>query len=70
MSKPDEVVVILCGVHPKEPLPTEFSEDGVTCPKCGAKEVSMGYGLAGGGIGPYEACDACDWFAKRQDPDE
>ncbi len=48
MNKPDEVSVMLCGVHPKEPHPTEFSADGVTCPKCGAKEVSRGYGLAGG----------------------
>jgi len=25
------------------------------CPKCGA-ELEQGYGLAGGGMGPYEFC--------------
>jgi len=61
--------VILCGVSPEIPHPTEFSVDGKTCPKCGAKAVERGYGLMGGGIGSYELCDtdACDWFAKQQD---
>ncbi len=56
----------------KKPLlPDEFSEDGETCPLCGKKEVIQGYGLAGGGMGPYEMCDAgdCDWFAKGLDKD-
>jgi hypothetical protein len=41
------------------------------CPKCGG-ETEIGYGLMGGGIGTYVACwaDGCDFFAKRQDPDE
>lgn len=40
------------------------------CPKCG-NELELGYGLAGGGIGPYEFCrnPACGYFAKHQDPE-
>ena len=38
------------------------------CEKCG-KEMEMGYGLAGGGIGPYFYCttEGCDGFKKFQD---
>jgi hypothetical protein len=41
------------------------------CPKCGG-ELEWGYGLAGGGMGPYALCasDECDWFQKWQDPPE
>lgn len=40
------------------------------CNKCG-KEMAMGYGLAGGGVGPYFFCEAegCDGFQKFQDPE-
>jgi hypothetical protein len=40
------------------------------CPKCGF-ELEQGYGLAGGGMGPYEFCpkDGCDYFTKSQDPE-
>ncbi len=38
------------------------------CPKCGG-HCSQGYGLAFGGIGPYEACNDCDYFYKGQDAD-
>lgn len=50
----------------------EFSGDGKTCPRCGEESVLQGFGLAGGGYGPYEMCDAdgCDWFAKRESEDE
>lgn len=62
--------VILCGVTPEPEHSTEFSADGVTCPWCGKKTVLRGYGLFGGGMGPWEVCDSdedCDWFAKKQD---
>lgn len=59
--------VVLCGVSPKVPHPTELSDDGTHCPKCGAESVYQGYGLAGGGMGLYEGCDDCGWFAKRLD---
>lgn len=38
------------------------------CPRCGA-ELWLGYGLAGGGFGPYSSCtsDDCDYFAKSQE---
>lgn len=41
------------------------------CPKCGAK-TETGYGLMGGGCGPYVFCtvDTCDWMYKEQDEEE
>lgn len=40
------------------------------CEKCG-KEMQVGYGLAGGGIGPYFWCETegCEAFVKFQDPE-
>jgi hypothetical protein len=40
------------------------------CEKCG-KEMQSGYGMAGGGIGPYFYCEteACNNFVKLQDPE-
>lgn len=39
------------------------------CPKCKKLSVECGYGLAGGGCGPYFFCTAepCDYFEKFQD---
>lgn len=59
-------MLVVCGANPEVPYPTKFSVDGKTCPRCGAEDVSSGFGLAGGGYGPYESCDSCDWFAKRE----
>lgn len=44
------------------------------CPMCGGA-VEMGFGLAGGGYGPYWFCDSeeapgCLWFVKRQSEDD
>jgi len=36
-----------------------------TCPKCGG-EITFGFGLAGGGYGPYWLCLVCDWFHKEE----
>lgn len=38
------------------------------CPRCGG-ELIYGYGLAGGGMGPYEICEneECTHFEKTQD---
>jgi hypothetical protein len=38
------------------------------CPTCGSK-LEHGFGLAGGGFGPYTWCGDCDFFAKRRLPD-
>lgn len=40
-------------------------EPGPPCPKCGAPTLD-GFGLAGGGYGPYTYCenDGCDYFDK------
>jgi hypothetical protein len=42
---------------------------GERCPKCHELSLQMGYGLTGGGIGPYQYCDneKCDYFEKWQD---
>lgn len=39
------------------------------CPQCGGP-LCWGYGLAGGGMGHYWYCDACEFFRKQQDADE
>lgn len=48
---------------PIDELPT-------TCPQCGAT-LCFGYGLMGGGMGPYVSCpgDDCYFFKKNQDKD-
>jgi hypothetical protein len=43
------------------------------CPKCGSGTM-MGFGLMGGGYGPYVMCDGelsqtCDWMHKEQSKD-
>lgn len=56
----------------------EKPQDGLgakKCPKCGGNTFA-GFGLMGGGMGPYVACDgigeakACDWFYKEQSKSE
>ena len=45
--------------------------DIAACPHCGGQEFSMGFGLAGGGYGIYEICDACCMVvSKTQESDE
>ncbi len=46
------------------------------CPKCQGP-TDTGYGLMGGGVGPYVFCagdeagdDGCGWFYKEQDLDD
>lgn len=39
------------------------------CPKCLSTNLEMGYGLAGGGMGPYSYCPTCGIVVnKSQDP--
>lgn len=47
--------------------PPEAESLPEVCPKCGTETI-FGFGMAGGGYGPYVACDSdtCDFFAKRQ----
>jgi hypothetical protein len=35
------------------------------CPTCGDR-LHAGFGLAGGGYGPYAWCEGCNFFAKKQ----
>ena len=50
-----------CGGKDRNEKPSLPNE----CPKCGT-QTGHGYGLAGGGIGPYVYCmgNNCDYFAK------
>jgi hypothetical protein len=34
-------------------------------PGCPAPRFEMGFGLAGGGYGPYEFCDVCDEIVSK-----
>lgn len=39
------------------------------CPKCLSTNLEIGYGLAGGGMGPYSFCPRCEVIVhKSQDP--
>ena len=43
--------------------------ESARCPKCLSTDLEMGYGLAGGGIGPYSYCPRCEIVVdKSQDP--
>ncbi len=35
------------------------------CPKCLSTDLEMGYGLAGGGIGPYSYCSKCGTVVNK-----
>lgn len=53
------------------PSPPSTPEERGQCPHCLGR-LEMGYGLAGGGIGPYTFCasEACGkYFVKYQDPE-
>lgn len=54
--------------HPE----TQPRRDGPPCPKCGEHSVEMGFGLAGGGYGPYAYCiaDDCGYFEKWPEHDD
>lgn len=46
-----------------------YSAQSDRCPKCLSTNLEMGYGLAGGGIGPYSYCSQCGTVVhKSQDP--
>lgn len=42
------------------------SHDTGRCPKC-AGETTEGFGLAGGGYGPYTYCEACGIIVTKTD---
>ena len=48
----------------------EYNE-AIMCPECGEhSDVLSGYGLVGGGIGPYTTCGRCGILvSKSQDPE-
>jgi hypothetical protein len=51
----------------KEYAPPPYNM-AVMCPECGEKsEVSDGFGLLGGGYGPYTTCDRCGMIVTKTD---
>lgn len=41
-----------------------------TCPECHSTRLATGYGMAGGGMGPYTYCENCLAVVdKVQDPE-
>lgn len=42
--------------------------EGERCPHCGG-ETQVGFGLAGGGYGPYMFCDTCEVVTSKS-PEE
>lgn len=68
-------MTLLCGTSPESQgeapkfgLCPKCKREHHLCPECGAF-VEYGYGLAGGGMGVWYACSACDYFYKEQDKD-
>jgi len=50
------------GVHVVDQLPE-------ICTACGADALMSGFGLAGGGMGSYVVCGACDAMFKTMIPE-
>lgn len=52
----------------KDPEIPSIADAPDECPRCGGTPV-LGYGLAGGGIGPYLVCPGCALIVAK-DEDE
>ena len=50
-----------------DPAPWENPNAVERCPYCHVGWLQIGYGLVGGGVGPYHYCDTCDYFSKTFD---
>lgn len=46
----------------------EVEQEEDECPRCNKKTLVHGFGLCGGGYGPYSYCtdEACGYFEKTQ----
>lgn len=51
--------------HPAVEAEKRQPVNGNKCPDCGS-ELEAGFGLMGGGYGPYWGCDVCPYFYKEQ----
>ncbi len=45
-------------------------ENADVCPLCGSRDLSFGYGFAGGGLGGYTLCLNCDGILTKHRTDE
>lgn len=55
----------------REGLPNVGDAKACARPHCPAPHFEMGFGLAGGGYGPYEFCDVCgEVVSKTVLPDD
>lgn len=55
--------ICICGAAPPKDAETREPVDG-RCPLC-TGVLEIGFGLAGGGYGPYWGCVDCDYFFKE-----
>ena len=51
-------------ISPSEPRPDIPTHDVDACPHCGGPVVK-GFGLAGGGFGPYTFCEKCERITSK-----
>jgi hypothetical protein len=63
-----EEVFIHVDMAEKRPELPEYDQDA-PCPHCGGKTVT-GFGLGGGGFGPYTYCEACEKIVSKSTYDE
>lgn len=71
MTDPEERENVVLHVSGSESrVPDDPFQD--RCPKCGSAELIKGFGLAFGGMGPYQFCDSpgCDWATKHPLPED
>ena len=63
----ERVEIIICGLPPP-PRPPSLSDAPPSCRECGGS-LEHGYGLAGGGCGPYLICESCSMVAAKDQDD-
>lgn len=66
----EKPTVICCGGPIREDIADLSEVEGDRCPNCGGA-CEQGFGLAGGGFGPYLYCDNCGRVVAKYDiPDD
>jgi hypothetical protein len=42
-------------------------DDSLSCPHCGSNDKHTGYGMIGGGMGPYTLCANCGMLISKSE---
>lgn len=61
----DEPFVHIHFSEKEEGLPEVGGAKKCSLPNCPAPQFETGFGLAGGGYGPYEFCDTCGLIVSK-----